>query len=100
MKYKLCILFYIVYVNFLIGQTGKIDSHKSIFEDKKEIDSIRFQAGLDAFMLLFRKNLDTARVFGNEVLKFSEEKNNIKWRATSLRFIGNTYAANRQITES
>ncbi|WP_186525866.1 tetratricopeptide repeat protein [Seonamhaeicola sediminis] len=84
----------------MISQTEKIDSLKFIFEDQKQTDSIRFEAGLDAFMILFRKNIDTARVFGNKVLKFSEEKNNTNWRATSLRFIGNTYAAKGQFTES
>ncbi|MEL0456605.1 tetratricopeptide repeat protein [Flavobacteriaceae bacterium SZ-1-7] len=63
-------------------------------------DSIRFEAGLDAFMLLFRQNLDTARVYGNEVLEFSKQKGNKNWEATSLRLLGNTYAVQGNYNEA
>ena len=93
MKYKVCILFLInFYCSVSFCQTNKIDSLKSAFSNTKIEDSIRFEAGLDAFMLLFRKNLDTARAYGNDILKFSQKSNNKEWEATAFRFIGNTYA--------
>ncbi|WP_147297748.1 tetratricopeptide repeat protein [Seonamhaeicola aphaedonensis] len=51
-------------------------------------------------MVLFRKDLDSARAFGNKVLKFSEDKENKKWEATSLRFVGNTYAIQGRYREA
>ena len=92
MKYGLNILFSLFFCCLLSGQSKKLDSLKSIFENKKEVDSVRFDAGLDAFMILFRQNLDSARTLGNEVLKFSKERQNKKWEASAYRFIGNTYA--------
>ncbi|WP_242095031.1 tetratricopeptide repeat protein [Aestuariivivens sediminicola] len=100
MKYKLSLLLCIGLISVSFGQSSTLDSLKIAFEDQKKIDSLRFEAGLDAFMLLFRQNLDSARVFGHRVLKFSEEKNNRKWKATVFRFIGNTYAVQGQFNEA
>ncbi|HEX9599887.1 MAG TPA: tetratricopeptide repeat protein, partial [Mariniflexile sp.] len=63
-------------------------------------DSIRYESGLDAFMALFRQNIDSARVFGNQVLKFSQERKNKRWEATVLRFIGNSHAAQGNFQEA
>tara|TARA_R110000796_G_scaffold252631_1_gene389273 strand:- start:171643 stop:175017 length:3375 start_codon:yes stop_codon:yes gene_type:complete len=93
MKYKLFILALFILCYYTNSQTSKIDSIKYKFVNTKEPDSIRFESGLNAYMILFRQNLDSARGFGNQVLKFSQEKNNKQWEATILRFIGNSYAA-------
>ncbi|MEC3908531.1 tetratricopeptide repeat protein [Tamlana sp. 2201CG12-4] len=100
MKYRLCIFFFIIVCGLFYGQTSKLDSLELVFENQKEIDSIRFDAGLNAFMLLFRQNLDSARVFGDNVLKFSKERQNKEWEATTLRYIGNTYAIQGSFNES
>ncbi|MFI0429111.1 tetratricopeptide repeat protein [Mariniflexile sp. HMF6888] len=70
------------------------------FLNTKAPDSIRFESGLDAFMVLFRQNLDSARIFGNQVLKFSQERKNKSWEATVLRFIGNSHAAQGNFQEA
>jgi signal transduction histidine kinase/class 3 adenylate cyclase/uncharacterized protein HemY len=85
---------------FSHAQTGGLDSLKRAFSNPKIQDSVRFEAGLDAFMLLFRQNLDSARTMGNEVLKFSQQKKNPSWEATSFRFIGNTYAVQGNFNEA
>ncbi len=101
MKYTGCILFLIgFYSSISFGQTKKLDSLKNTFSNKEVDDSLRYEAGLGAYMILFRQNLDSARVLGNEVLKFSDSKNNKKWRATSLRFLGNSYAVQGNFHEA
>ncbi|WP_242203562.1 tetratricopeptide repeat protein [Aestuariivivens insulae] len=100
MRYKLCILICIGFFNCSFGQISKIDSLKLVFENPKEVDSLRYEAGLDAFMLWFRKDLDSARVLGNQVLGFSRKKHNRKWEATAYRFIGNTYAVQGNFQEA
>lgn len=100
MKYILCALILLVSLNFSFGQESKLDSLTSIFENQKVIDSIRYEAGLDAFMVLFRQNLDSARTFGHRVLKFSQDHDNKKWEATAYRFIGNTYAVQGKFQEA
>ena len=101
MKCKTCILFLInFYCAISFCQTTKIDSLKSAFSNQKISDTLRFDAGRDAFMLLFRQNLDSARVFGNNVLKFSKSKNNKEWEATLLRYLGNSYAIQGNFQEA
>ena len=93
MKYPLSILLWGVLVcNVLSAQNPKLDSLKIIWEDTSAIDSVRFEAGLDLFQLQFRKNLDTARTTGHQLLQFAIETKNRKREATSYRFIGNSYA--------
>ena len=92
MRYKYFLWIFICLCIFGYGQNSRLDSLKNIFENQKELDSIRFEAGLDAFMVLFRKNIDTARVFGNEILKFSQQKNNVNWQAIAYKFVGNANA--------
>ncbi|MCH4553481.1 tetratricopeptide repeat protein [Aestuariibaculum lutulentum] len=74
------------------SQSTKLDSLQAAFQNDKISDSLRFESGLDAFMLLFRKDLDSARHYANSLLEFSNQKQNKNWEATTLRFIGNTYA--------
>ena len=100
MKYSLCILICIYFFNSSFSQTSKLDSLKTIFENSKTVDSLRFEAGLDAFMLYFRQDLDSAKVFGAKILEFSKEKSNKKWEATAQRFIGNTYAVQGDYQEA
>ncbi|WP_223551514.1 tetratricopeptide repeat protein [Aestuariivivens sp. NBU2969] len=100
MKYSLCILICIYFFNSSFSQTSKLDSLKAIFENSKTIDSLRYEAGLDAFMLYFRQDLDSAKVFGAKILEFSKEKSNKKWEATAQRFIGNTYAVQGDFQEA
>ncbi|WP_370476478.1 tetratricopeptide repeat protein [Tamlana flava] len=100
MKFRPLFLLFFLCLHNLFGQSTKLDSLKNSFGNNKLADSIRFEAGLDAFMLLFRQNLDTARVYGNEVLEFSKEKGNKNWEATSLRFLGNTYAVQGNYNEA
>jgi len=71
------------------AQNSKLDSLKTIWESNSQRDSIRYEAGLDLFMLQFRKSLDTARVTGYELLDFALDKKNPSWEATALKFIGN-----------
>ncbi|MDO5981234.1 tetratricopeptide repeat protein [Flavivirga spongiicola] len=101
MKYKICILFLVNFYCFIsFCQTTKIDSLKSAFLNQKSTDSLRFDAGRDAFMLLFRQDLDSARGFGNSVLKFAKLKNNKEWEATLLRYLGNSYAVQGNFQEA
>jgi len=101
MKNLYCILFIsILYCNFSFGQTTKIDSLKSIWTDITKSDSVRFERGLDIFKLQFRKNLDSARSTGKELLNFAIKKNNKNWQATSHRFIGNSYAVQGNYSEA
>ncbi|MFG6687775.1 tetratricopeptide repeat protein [Mariniflexile sp. HNIBRBA6329] len=92
MKRKLFIFTLFILCHLTHSQTPQLDSLKNTFKNNKIADSIRFESGLDAFMVLFRQNLDSARGFGNQVLKFSQERNKKQWEATILRFLGNTYA--------
>ena len=82
------------------AQSSKIDSLTTIWEDITQADSVRYEAGLDKFMLQFRKNLDTARQMGFKILKFTKGKQNLKWEATALRFIGNSYAVQGRFQEA
>lgn len=100
MKRVFIIIAVLLLGNFSAGQNNKLDSLKQAFVNPKIQDSIRFEAGLDAFMILFRQNLDSARAMGNEVLKFSQQNKNLKWEATSYRFIGNTYAVQGNFKEA
>ncbi|MEP1489484.1 MAG: tetratricopeptide repeat protein [Algibacter sp.] len=101
MKYKICIALLISFhCNYLLAQTNKLDSLKNTFLNQKTEDSLRYEAGLDAYMILFRQNLDSARVLGNNILKFAESINNKKWKATSLRFLGNSYAVQGNFHEA
>ena len=74
------------------GQHSTIDSLKTTWNDISQSDSVRYQAGLDIFMLQFRKNLDTARSTGTQLLQFALNKKNRTWEATAFRYIGNSYA--------
>lgn len=100
MKCKLFIFILFILCNLTYSQTLQIDSLKNTFKNNKIADSIRFESGLDAFMVLFRQNIDSARVFGNQVLKFSQERNKKQWEATVIRFIGNSYAVQGNFQES
>ncbi len=100
MYYKLSFLIILVYFTMSFGQSTELDSLTTVFEDQKEADSIRYEAGLDAFMVLFRQNLDSARAFGSRILEYSKEKQNKKWEATTYRFIGNTYAIQGKYLEA
>lgn len=82
------------------GQTTQIDSLKLIWKNTSQTDSIRYEAGLDVFMLQFRTNLDTARATGHKILEFSKNQNNLTWQATSYRFIGNSYAVEGRFKEA
>ena len=86
--------------DFSFAQTNQLDSLKTTFTNHKIRDSIRFEAGLDAFTLLFKQNLDSARVMGNEVLKFAQIKESKQWEATAFRLIGNTYAVQGNYKEA
>ncbi|GAA4300739.1 hypothetical protein GCM10023163_22870 [Aestuariibaculum suncheonense] len=74
------------------GQSTRLDSLKTNFKNEKLSDSLRFESGLDAFMLIFRKDIDSARHYAQSILEFSTQKQKKNWEATTLRFIGNTYA--------
>ena len=100
MKFRILSFLFFLCLHNLFSQSTKLDSLKSSFENDKIADSLRFEAGLDAFMLLFRQNLDTARAYGNGILKFAVEKENKNWEATSLRFLGNTYAVQGNYNEA
>ena len=86
------ILFILFFVASLSGQNYKGDSLHHVFRDTEQIDSVRFEAGYSAFMTMMRLDLDSARITGHELLKFSIEKNNKNWESTSNKLIGNTYA--------
>jgi signal transduction histidine kinase/CheY-like chemotaxis protein len=88
------------YSVFLFSQSSRLDSLSRTFLNTNTPDSIRYESGLDAFMALFRQNIDSARVFGNQVLKFSQERKNKRWEATVLRFIGNSHAAQGNFQEA
>lgn len=93
MKTFLSISFWCVLIcNLSFGQNTQIDSLKLIWKNTSQIDSMRFEAGLDLFMLQFRKDLDTARATGHQLLQFSIKKKKKTWEATSNRFIGNSFA--------
>ncbi len=101
MKYKVCILFLLtIHCSISFGQTHKIDSLKHVFLSEDTTDSLRFNAGREAVIGLFRSNLDSARVFGQDVLKFAESRKNKGWEASSLRLIGNTYAIQGRFREA
>lgn len=74
------------------GQSTKLDSLRFAFKNESLSDSLRFESGLDAFMILFRKDIISARQYGDTLLEYSTKKQNKNWEATTLRFIGNTYA--------
>lgn len=93
MKQPLSILLWgVLACNILCAQNSQIDSLKTTWKNTTQIDSIRFEAGLDMFLLQFKKNLDTARTTGHQLLQFALEKKNRNWEATSNRIIGNCYA--------
>lgn len=91
-KVLLTFLWVILTCQFVNAQTDKIDSLKLVWESPTQIDSIRFKAGLDLYLLQFRQNLDTARATGQQLLEFSLEQKNQDWKATSLNLIGRAYA--------
>ncbi len=93
MKYFLSILIWgVLTCNFLSAQNNKIDSLKAVWANTAQIDSIRFNTGLELVKLQFRKNLDTARATGHQLLQFAIENKNRNWEAISNRHIGISYA--------
>ncbi|NAS11577.1 tetratricopeptide repeat protein [Poritiphilus flavus] len=98
-------LFYILFLGSaffcsIIGQSSKADSLKNVWQDNAAIDSLRYHAGLELFMLKFRKDLDSARAFGYEILEFSRDRKNPAWESTVIRRIGNTYAIQGNFREA
>lgn len=85
-------LLVMVWCPFSQAQTSKMDSLMTIWEDTVQPDSLRYKAGLEILKLQFRQNLDTARATGYKVLRLAEDNNNVTWRATAHRYIGNSYA--------
>ncbi|SDL50590.1 tetratricopeptide repeat protein [Kriegella aquimaris] len=99
MKGFLFILVLVLYFS-AFGQTNKIDSLKIIWEDVSMTDSLRFEAGLEILKTQFGKNMDTARATGYQLLLFAQNKKNEKWKSTSHRYIGNSYAAEGRYREA
>ena len=100
MKYRFYIVFLMIcHCHCLFGQT-KLDSLKGTFLNQKLSDSIRYEAGLDAFLVLIRQDIDNARELGTDILSFAKNKKNRHWEATILRFLGNTYAFQGNYNES
>ncbi len=98
-------LFYILFLGSVFfcpiaGQTSKMDSLNTIWLDTDKVDSLRYQAGLDLFMLKFRKDLDSARAFGYEILDFSKDRKKPAWESTVIRRIGNTFAIQGNFREA
>ncbi|MEO9511511.1 MAG: tetratricopeptide repeat protein [Flavobacteriaceae bacterium] len=79
-------------INVIQAQEKQLDSLLTIWNNTSIRDSVRFEAGYDAFILRFRQNLDSARTFGKELLDYSQKTENLEWETTSTRLIGNTYA--------
>ncbi len=82
----------IVLFQLVQGQDPKIDSLRSIWNNNQLPDSVRFECGMDLFMIKFRTNLDTARTFGMELIEFAGNRDSLLWEATATRLVGNTYA--------
>lgn len=86
--------------NTVQAQNKHLDSLLTVWEDTSKQDTIRLEAGYDAFILRFRQNLDSARTFGKKMLEFSQENKNLKWEATSTRLVGNTYAVQGKLEDA
>ncbi len=74
------------------AQESKTDSLNKAWNNSALNDSLRFEAGLDLFMIRFRSDMDSARILGNKLTQFAKKRNNPSWEATATRFVGNTYA--------
>ena len=74
------------------GQPSKNDSLNALFNNLKQPDSIRFDAGFTVFMEQVRINLDSARATGFKLLKLADTVQNKQWESKAQRYIGNTYA--------
>ena len=85
-------LIWLIALTLAQGQTTKIDSLRTAWHDPLQNDSLKFKAGVDLLMQYFRKDLDSARSVGFEILEFAKDRNNPKWVATASRLIGNTHA--------
>ena len=85
-------LFGLPFVSVLHSQAAKIDSLRQNWNNVALEDSLRFEAGLDLFMMHFRTNLDSARNLGNKLTAFANSRHKTDWEATARRFVGNTYA--------
>ncbi len=84
----------------LTAQNKNLDSLLTVWQDVSVQDTIRLEAAYTIFISQFRQNLDTARVFGKEMLEFSQENKNLKWEATSTRLVGNTYAVQGKLEDA
>ena len=82
------------------AQVSKQDSLTSIWQNEQLLDSIRFEAGLDLFMIKFRSDITAARAFGDTLIEFSSNRNNPIWESTAVRFVGNTYAVQGNFKEA
>ncbi|HMB64414.1 MAG TPA: tetratricopeptide repeat protein, partial [Eudoraea sp.] len=94
------LLWVILLCNCVYGQSGKIDSLTTIWNDPVQPDSVRYEAGHSLLMMQFRENLDTARALGVKLLQFAQTKNNRKWEATAHKLIGNSYAIQGNFKEA
>ncbi|WP_190809167.1 tetratricopeptide repeat protein [Flagellimonas sp. S3867] len=84
----------------MTAQSKSQDSLLTVWQDISKQDSTRLEAAYSIFISRFRQNLDSARVFGNEMLEFSQETNNLQWQATSTRLVGNTYAVQGKLEDA
>lgn len=74
------------------AQESKSDSLSKVWNNTALNDTLRFEAGLDLFMIHFRSDLDSARTLGKRLAQFAKTRNRPNWEATAARFVGNTYA--------
>jgi len=99
-KILLILLWGVLACNFLSAQNPKIDSLRTIWQNPSEIDSVRYKASVDLYMLQFRKSLDTARATGHRLLHFASNKKNRKWESTAHNLIGRTHAVAGEFEEA
>ncbi|SFR54628.1 Signal transduction histidine kinase [Robiginitalea myxolifaciens] len=74
------------------AQQARLDSLRTLWADDNLADSVRFEAGINASLMLMRSSMEEARNLGQEVLGFAANSENPSWEATALKLIGNTYA--------